>query len=166
MRKLFIFAFLANMALNIISLMYLPARVAIHFGGGGIADSWAPKEVNAVIFLAVQLLLFFSLLYTPSSVFKFPPAMINLPNKDYWLKEENRPRALEKFSAYMWEFGIALFAFLFWVELLVLDANFANPVRLKEGLLWFGLIAFILYSLYWCAKFFRALRIPPGAPTR
>lgn len=166
MRKLFIFAFLANVLLSLASLAVLPDRVAVHFGWGGIANSWGPKAVLAIVFLAIEILLFITVLGTPSSILKFPPSMINLPNKDYWLKKENLPRTKEKLAVLMWEFGIALFAFFFLVEFLVLDANLSDPVRLKEELFLPGLIVFVLYAVYWCIKLYRSFKIPPGPKTR
>ncbi len=166
MRKLFIFAFLANVALTAVSYVLLPARVALHFGWGGIPNSWGPKELNALLSLAVVLLVFFLSFALPPLVLKLPPGMINLPNKDYWLKPENLPQARERFKVFMREFGIAFFAFLFLVGLLVLDANFKDPVRLNEGLLFSGLIVLILYSVYWCVRFFRSFRLPPDTQTR
>ena len=166
MRKLFIFAFLANAALVVISYLVLPDRVATHFNFYGAADAWGPKESLVITLLPVHLLVLLMALVTPPLVFKLPPGMINLPNKDYWLSEKNKPQTTRIFSNLMAEFGVALLAFLFLVELFVLDANFKEPAGMDGRIFLAVLIAFILYAIYWCIKLFRSFRIPSHASTR
>lgn len=160
MRAGFILVFIANLLLSLVSLVLLPSRVAIHFGLGGMANNWAPSYVNTIFFIGTNTFLFLSLYFTPWLVFMFPTKWINLPNKDYWLRLENKGRTVAMFSSLMWEFGIALFLFLFVVELLTVEANLSQPVRLNEKLFVSPLILFLLYTIYWCIKLFRAFRLP------
>lgn len=160
MRKLLICFFLANVILTLISLLIIPSEVAIHFGRNGIPDSWAPKETNAIIFLVIQLPLFI-LFYSASILpLKIPPKLLSLPNKNYWLKEENISRIKPKLAPLMLEFGCALFCFLLGTGLLTLEANLADPVRLNERLFFPMFIAFMLYTGYWCVKLTLAFKIP------
>jgi uncharacterized membrane protein len=156
----FILVFIANVVLSLVSLILLPSRVAIHFGPGGMANNWALSYVNTLFFIGTNTFLFFLLYFTPRLVFMFPSKWINLPNKDYWLRVENRARTVAIFSSLMWEFGIALFLFLFVVELLAIEANLSQPVRLNEKLFLSALIIFLLYTGYWCIRLFRAFRLP------
>ena len=159
-RSLFIMSFLANVALALVSLAVLPPRVAIHFGRGGLANGWASNWVNALIFLGTDALLFCSLYFSPRLVFVFPKRWINLPNRDYWLTDENTPRVRSMISSLMWEFGVAVFLFLFVAGLLTIEANLSNPVRLNEKLFFAAFILFMAYTVFWCVRFFRAFRIP------
>ncbi len=160
MRVVFIIVFFANIVLSVISLAILPPRVAIHFGVGGMANGWAPSHVNALFFIGTNVFLFFCIYLTPGLVFKFPARWINLLNKDYWLRLENKARTVEIFSSFMWKFGTALFLFLFIVELLAIQANLSQPVKLDEKLFLPALILFIFYTVYWCVKLFKAFRLP------
>jgi uncharacterized membrane protein len=160
MRAGFILVFIANVVLSFISFVLLPSRVAIHFGIGGMADNWAPSYINTLLFIGTNTFLFFSLYFTPRLVFMFPTKWINLPNKDYWLRFENKGRTVAMFSSLMWEFGTALFLFLFVVELLAIQANLSQPVKLNVKLLFLALILFLLYTVYWCIKLFRSFRLP------
>ncbi len=162
MRGLFILMFIANVVLSVISLTILPAHVAIHFGVGGMANGWAPSYANALFFIGTNAFLFLCLYFTPRLVFMFPSKWINLPNKNYWLRLENKTRTVEIFSSLMWEFGTLLFLFLFIVELLAIQANLSRPVRLNEKLFLCALILFFLYSVYWCVKLLKAFRLPGG----
>jgi len=69
-------------------------------------------------------------------------------------------QALEKFSQLMWQFGTALFLFMFFVGLLTLKANLSDPVRLDERLFLIALAIFLVYTVYWTAVLLRAFRVP------
>jgi len=160
MRALFILAFIANVALIIVSLVILPSKMAIHFGPGGMPDSWASKEVNALIFLGINVVLFICLYLSPLFTEIFPRRLISLPHKDYWLKEENKPELNLKMASLSHEFGAFLFIFLFFINLLVLRANLSDPVRLNERHFFPLLIVFFLYVIYWAVKCFLVFRPP------
>ena len=162
MRVVFILVFIANLLLSLVSLAILPSRVAIHFGTGGVANGWASSHANTLFFIGVNTFLFLCLYFTPRLVSMFPSRWINLPNKDYWLRPENKRRTFLKFSLIMWEFSSALFLFLFVVEVLAIQANLSRPVILNESVFISALVIFLAYSVYWCVKFFKAFRAPGG----
>jgi hypothetical protein len=125
-----------------------------------MANGWAPSYVSALIFLGTNTFLFFFIYFTPRVIVRLPTKWINLPNKEHWLCSENKALTAEMISALMWEFGTALFLFLFVVELLAIQANLSHPVKLDEKLFLSALTLFILYTAHWCIKLFRAFRLP------
>jgi uncharacterized membrane protein len=160
MRTLFILTFAANLLLAIVSLAVLPDKVASHFGADGRADDWAPAWVNALIMLVTNGLLFCMLYFTPRLMFAVPAGWLSLPNKRYWLREENRPKAAVIMSLLMWEFGIAFFVFMFVVGALVIEANLSDPVQLNQHVFWAALTLFLAYTVWFCVKCYRVFRIP------
>ena len=62
MRTVFCVVLIANVLLWLVSLVVLPDQVAVHFGRGGVPDSWASKEWNALVFVLLEAPLF--LVYT------------------------------------------------------------------------------------------------------
>jgi hypothetical protein len=162
MRRLFIILFLANLAVTILAPYVLPTQVAIHFGMGGQPDSWTSRGVFVLIFLAFQVPLFFLLLYVPALILKCPAKIVSLPNRDYWLAEENKQRTGAMLSRMMSEYGAALFASLLGMGLLTIYANLSAPVRLNESLFLVLFCAFMAYTAYWCIRLFREFRIPAG----
>jgi len=163
MRTLLILSFLANVVLTVVSLFVLPSEVAIHFGRNGMPDSWASKEFNALLFLGVELFLFIVFLVAPSLSLGRSPTWLSLPNKNYWLQEENGAVAQKKLAPLMTQFGIVFFIFLFLVGILTLEANLADPVRLDETIFFPIFIAFMLYTGYWCVTLVRVFRIPKSS---
>jgi uncharacterized membrane protein len=159
MRRLLIAAFAANLILILISLLVLPDQVAIHFRSGGEPDAWASKWTNAVIFLLIQMPLFALFISVGRLTLNMPSKWLSLPNKDYWLKPENRAELEARFGALMEEFGFVLFVFLFAVGLLALAANLSEPVRLNEPVFLLCFVAFMLYVPFWLVKLFRRLKV-------
>ncbi|MDD5677528.1 MAG: DUF1648 domain-containing protein [Kiritimatiellae bacterium] len=160
MRKLFILAFLANVALTLLSSAILPDRVATHFGSGGMADGWRSNYSNALFNTGGHVIFFCLLYFTPQLVIWFPGKWTNLPNKDYWLQPAMLPQTKAKISVLMWQLGVAIFAFMFVIGLLALHANMAKPVRLNEPVLFAALGILLAYSVWWTIAFFRAFRLP------
>ena len=164
MRKAFLTIFILTILFNILSYIMLPDEVAIHFGREGRGDSRAAKDVNCLLFLGIDILLFLLFWYSPALMMKTPAKWVNLPNKSYWLAEENKPLTRQKMESLMSEFGIAFFIFFFFISILTLDANLSDPVKLNESLFFTGLIIFIVYILYLSIKIYRSFRVPNKSP--
>jgi uncharacterized membrane protein len=160
MRVAFILSFAANLILTIVSFSVCPSKVAIHFGPGGEPDGWAPAYINALIMTGVDMLLFVSLFFSPLLIRRMPARWINLPNKDYWLKDENRSVTEALLSGQLFRFGTVTFVFMFIVGLLALQANLATPVRFREEIFWWPLGLFMAYVAYWTVNIMRRFRVP------
>ena len=160
MRAAFIMSYVANIILAVVSLAILPARVAIHFGLGGLPDNWASSLTNTLFLIGLQTFLFLVLYFSPRLASVIPAKFINLPHKEFWLAPENRMRFQAKFSVFMHHFGTILSVFLFVAGLLSIQANLSNPVRLNEHPLFVFLALFLAYTLAWSIMFFRSFRLP------
>ena len=160
MRAAFFVAFAANVLLMLVSLVILPDRVAVHFGRGGCPDSWASKEANALVFLLVETPMFLLLWFGPSLPLGVPKRFVSLPNKEYWLREENLPAFKQKMEHLMAQFGTAFFLFFFFTGLLTVQANLSDPVRLNEKAFVPIVVLFLVYTVVWTIGLFRAFRVP------
>jgi len=165
MKTLFIVAFVANIILNIVSIVILPERVAIHYGEAGIPNGWAPNWVNALIMFGTDVLLFVSIWFAPYLTMKTPSKWLNLPHKDYWMKEENKPRMLAILTSLMHEIGAALLLFMFAIGLLSILANLADPMRLNMPAFWVVFWILMIYTVYWCVKLYVRFRVPSPPTT-
>ncbi len=163
MRKVFVVAFLVNVALAVVTTMMMPERVAIHYGPGGVPDSWAPSVVNGGIFVAVSAGLFLLIGGIPWIVKVTPANLLNIPHREYWTREEHRDEMVVKLSSLVAEFGVAMLAFMAWVQVLTTAANFNEPVRLDEGLSYSGLVALFVFVIVWIFRTYRAFRVPANS---
>jgi len=166
MRTIFFVVFAANVLLMLVSLVILPDRVAIHFGRGGCPDSWASKEINALVFLVLETPMFLLLWFGPSLPLGVPKRFVSLPNKEYWLREENLPAFKQKLEHLMAQFGAAFFLFFFFTGLLTVQANLSVPVRLNEKAFVPVVILFLVYTVVWTIGLLRAFRVPKEGDLR
>lgn len=160
MRNAFIMIFVANLLLALAALVVGPPQVAIHFGAGGEANGWAPAVVSAILMIGVNVMVFASFYFIPRILQGMSPQWINVPNKEYWMRDENRARMEELFAESMYQFGAATHLLLFLVSLLALDANMSEPVRLNDGIFWVCFALYMTYTAYWTVKLVRAFRLP------
>ncbi len=163
MRKIFIISFIANLVLIVAVLFVGPETMAIHFGAGGEPNGWASAGTNALIMTGVDMVLFVAFFFAPGLMRVTPDRWVNLPNKDYWLQDENRAKSMTMLCEQLYKLGALMFAFIFVVGLLVLQANMSDPVLLREDLFWPPFIFIMLYSVYWTVRVYRIFRVPKEA---
>lgn len=165
MRIFFLIALAANIILTLVSWVILPDNVAIHFGSNGMPDGWAPVWFHVLAFLGIQLLLFVTIYFGSDLSLGLHSRWVNLPNKDYWLREENLPKTQEMVASTMLEFGTALMLFLFVVGILTIKANLSDPVRLSNEFFWPSFVLFMAFVVYWCVKLLYLFRVPKENPS-
>lgn len=163
---LFILTFIANLALGAWSLTVLPDEVATHFGAGGEADSFGSRETSAGILMALDTGMFCLFLFIPWLIGRIPSRFMNIPNRDFWLDEENLPLTRGMLTALMHEFGAALMVFMFAAKWLTIKANMSEPARLDNLAFFTALGLFLAYTVYWCVKMLNRFRMPvnPAGP--
>lgn len=148
-------------ALVIVSYSWLPERVATHFGFNGKPDGWMSRSTHTIFILGTAALL--GLICAGSTYLTrfFADSSINLPNRAYWLAPERRHETHDKiFSLGLW-IACLNTALLTALQVLVVRANRAIPVRLPavEGV---GLLAAFLVGITGLIVFSatRSWRIP------
>jgi len=162
MRKLFIISFIANLVLTVVVMFMAPTNMAVHFGAGGEPNGWSTPGMNALVMTGVEVMLFAIFFFVSRLLRITPDRWISLPNKDYWLKDENRGRMEAILSDELHKYGALMFVFMFVVGLLTLQANLSDPVQLREDLFWPPFICIMAYSLYWTVRMFWIFRVPKG----
>lgn len=152
--------FLLVVLFNLFSYFILPDNVAIHFGGRGAPDSWMSKGAHILIFMVLMAVLYGSFALAPRLLDGVPAKYISLPNRDFWLLDENRPEAIRRMESIMYNFGIATGLLMLGVLILLIAANLSDPVRLDGGIFLVMFISYIAYTAWWLVRVFTAFRIP------
>jgi uncharacterized membrane protein len=164
MRKIFATIFLINLAIVIAGYFAMPEKVAIHFNFAGNPDVWGSRLTLTLVSALVPIPIFLLFWFGGALTVRLPAAAINLPNKDYWLSETMKPTTRAMFDRMLAEMGSVLFLLWFVMNLMILAANTAKvQTGINPKFLLPALIVFILYSLLWCVKLFRAFRRPAAA---
>jgi uncharacterized membrane protein len=152
--------FLITVLFNLFSWFILPDNTAIHFSRGGVPDNWASKDAHVIIFTGIMVVLYAGFVLSPNLLSGLPAKYINLPNREYWLRDENRPEAESRMRELMLTFGIATGLFMLSVSAMSVAANLSEPVRLSEGIFLVIFISYIAYTVMWLVRLLTAFRIP------
>jgi uncharacterized membrane protein len=137
----------------------LPQRIASHFGPSGVPDAFMPTHAFFALQAGISLFTIASLLLAPLLLRVVPDALINLPNRKYWLSPEHKPRALRTLATWFAWYAAWLSLFLAAVLELVLRANLARG-RLDAGLFMLVLAVFVVGTVLALVRLVRAFRVP------
>lgn len=71
-------------------------RIPIHFGANGEPDGWGTRTELVGVLAGVTGLLALFMGWLAARIDRLSWEMVNIPHKEYWGREENRPRALAR----------------------------------------------------------------------
>jgi len=144
----------------VITSRALPAKVASHFGRDGAANGymWRHTYVYFMLAFVVLLPLFFS--FVANAVAHVPVAMINIPNRDYWLAPERRGLVVDSLRRQMQIFSAMLVVFLCFVHWEVVRANQSMPPMLDNRRFMLGMGLFMATLIVWIVSLRRQFRLP------
>jgi serine/threonine-protein kinase len=139
---------------------WLPARVASHFGPGGLANGFMAREVYLAFTIGMVVL--------PPALaglgivlaLRYFPQFLNLPNRDYWLAPERRDATADFLMAHAAWLAALLSLLALGVHLLLIRANRAVPPRLDAGPFLAMLLAFLVAMAAWVGVLARRFRRP------
>ncbi len=131
----------------------LPDIVASHFNRAGAANGWSAKKVFFEIYWGGLGLITLIALGVPRLVAWAPAALINLPNKDYWLAPERREEAIAYIGQQLMWFATATLALLIITIEWAIRANLAPEHRISSAAMWVLLAAYGLFVIQWLVRF-------------
>ncbi len=109
----------------------MPESVASHFGAGGVANGFMPREVYARFMVALVLLVPSLVYFVTRYASRLPVALINLPTKGYWLAPERQASSLASLGKLGAVVAYATALLLCLVHWLVIQANTVQPPQLE-----------------------------------
>ncbi|HQU85079.1 MAG TPA: DUF1648 domain-containing protein [Pyrinomonadaceae bacterium] len=136
----------------------LPETVASHFDAKGIADSWMPKESFLIFELIIFVIVIGHFWLVPVLIEKMPDALINLPNKQYWLAPERRTETFSIFRNYFRWFSVGVLLLLLLINQQVYRANLMHQ-NLSATATWLIIGGFLIFTIVWMIKFIRQFKI-------
>jgi len=139
----------------------LPDVVAVHFNAAGVANGFMRREecrgfmlfftLGAPVFVAAVTGLIPRL---------FPPSMLNIPNRGYWLAPERAEDSIAFLSDQGVWFACILVIFLASVDWMVAKANASAPPNLPAGRFGGIMACFACAIGVWALRMFRRFRLP------
>lgn len=133
----FVTFFLLSIAQARVGMQQLPTEVAMKFDLQGQPIGWAHRDT--LIALQVGMILFTGVVFglLPGYLSKLPAALVNVPNKDYWLAPHRRRETFAEMRAYLTWIGVLTLLTLAGVFQLVVVAHQVQPPQLPTV---FGLL--------------------------
>ncbi len=151
-RIIFLLLFIISIILPLFYFDQLPERIASHFNINNQADGWISK--SGYIFFHYGIILFFFFLFWGLSFFipRFPPSLMNMPNKEYWLSEERKERTFLILQAMVFWIGNACLALFIYVFYEVIMANINGTGKISS-LSWVSILIFLSANTFIVIKY-------------
>ena len=166
MRTLFIITCFANIAFAFGTLPWMPEKAAIHFDGNGIPNGWASPITNAVLLSLITVFIgaiIFFCSFMVAMIAKHMPEHANIPNRDYWLNEVNRPKTIRRLCVYTEFIGIGTMLIILLAQWEIFRANQMVPPKLPTmGNLLFATILFLIVFAIESVRLYLSFRLPKG----
>lgn len=141
----------------------LPDTMASHFGMSGRPDSFMSKEGFFLVMVLVGGGSLAAVFASPMLIRRLPPGLINLPNRDYWLaNDERREVAIERVAELMGGMGVATAALLAVVTELVMQANI-HRTNLDNQTFMIAMVGYLGFAIYVFVSKMRLLRLPESS---
>jgi uncharacterized membrane protein len=145
----------------------LPDVVASHFNARGVANGWQPKSVFFAFFAGAVGIGAFLTFGVPAIFSRMPIAMINLPNKEYWLAPERRAETQAFLYYYFAWFGCAVLLVVTTAVNYAIEQNLHPGEPLGTFLLLAVLAGFFVFAIASSIRMItRFSRTPPDGFTR
>jgi hypothetical protein len=133
--------------------------MASHFGPSGAPDAFMSRDGFVTVMALVCVLPVLLGTALPALIRKMPNAVINMPNKDYWLSPERRERSLSRLSLWLKWLAVPIAALLVLVVDLTLRANLART-GLDMTVFGAGFVAYLGGTAILLIEMYREFRVP------
>lgn len=143
-----------------LTLDHLPARVASHFDGAGLANGYSTRFEYAALLIGLTVLLGVLPAALIGILARRSPELINVPNLAYWLEPERRAAAIRFLDQFANWLAAGSASFMVAVHFLLLRANAVSPPRLENRPFVALLIAFAVLLLAGIRALHRRFRLP------
>jgi len=158
--------FLLLVSVSILQVLFyaslMPVSIASHFNGDGEPNGWSSRTAFLGLYSSIFIMVVLLFRFMPGFLSRFPDAMINLPNKDYWLAPGRRAATFSTIKDRFICLGNGLMTFLIVMFQLVVQANLTEGSRLNSKALWILLSVFVVFTISWTVNLIRMLRTQAG----
>jgi uncharacterized membrane protein len=138
----------------------LPAQVAAHFDGQGLANGFMLRTnyqwLMMGLGIGIPLLLVLGLVVLPYLL----PNRLRIPSRDYWIEPARRSQTLSSVATSGLVIATIVAAFMIAVQLLVVEANNRVPPQLDNALLYTLIALLVIAMLVWQLILWRRFQVP------
>jgi uncharacterized membrane protein len=137
----------------------LPDTIAVHFNASGEPDGWSGKTEFVLTYGAIEALMVLMGVAAVLIIGRVPPALVNIPNREYWLAPERRAETVEFIAGQVVWIEIATLGFLMAIAQLIFIENLGGDAPRLSGDFWYVLVAFVCVVLWIGARIILRFRV-------
>ena len=138
----------------------LPARVASHFGPGGVANDWMPRAAYLAVMLGLVTLLPLLVAATTGLMPRWSRRNRLMRDPGYWLAPPRREATEAFLAATACAAASVLSLYMLGLHLLTLVANASDPARLPMPAFYALTGVFLALTGTWMAGLYLRFRAP------
>jgi uncharacterized membrane protein len=146
-----------------VSAGQLPERVATHFNAHGQPNGWMSRSGHILFVFILGTVLPVLIIGLLSFVRSLPAALINVPNRDYWLAPERQGETSAYLLKHGFWFACIIVCFVAGIHYLILQANTQATIKLATPLLLTFSGLFLAALTTWAVMMLRHFRRVPKA---
>lgn len=150
---------LAAIGQNVYYWTQLPERVATHFGADGQPNAWMDRTSATFLMLTVQLGLPWFLVGIGRLTRSIPAALVNIPNREYWLKGDRRDASLAFVQHFVTVIAVASSLFMIAINHLTFVANMRSEGLNLQAMILL-LVLYLIGVAVMVASMWKRFRIP------
>ena len=164
MRILLITTCLANIAFAFGSLPWMPERMAVHFATDGSVNRFDSPIVYAVIMSVVACFvtsIIFGISFFTSFSTTHMQEFVNIPHRDYWMNEENRPKTVRRLCYTGELIGLGTLLLILLIQWELVRVNLTVPPRQPSiSILMYGIGVLLAVIVFENVRVFLSFRLP------
>lgn len=137
----------------------LPDRIATHFNLEGVPNDWMTKTNATLVMCGFQVVMPIVLIAVTLLASRLPPAMVNIPHREYWLHPDRHASTMAYVQTVMNWIAVVLSVYVMAISHLVFMAN-RDGGRLDVA--WFGVLMalFLMTTFVLIATLLYHFRLP------
>jgi hypothetical protein len=135
---------LANIAFAFGTLPWMPERVAHGFLPSGEPTVFVSPIFYAFFWSSLAVATWILVLAVSRAMRISSTKRFCIPNPDYWLNEENRPKTIRRLCSAVERLGIATILLLMLLQWRVFKANQIIPPKINDNNLWVGVLLVVI----------------------
>ena len=151
---------IASLAIIALTSVWLPQRIATHFGAAGLLNGFMTRGTY-LVFMAVVVVGIPTLLSAGiGAAIHRSPGSVNIPHRDYWLAPARREATADYLVSHTSRLaaGAALFALV--LHFVLVHANSLSPPRLEGLSVWWPVGAALAGVAFWVLSLWRRFQVP------
>jgi hypothetical protein len=138
----------------------LPERVATHYDAAGNPNGWMTRDGTIAFHLGMLGVTALAFAAAPMLLGRLSPALINIPNREYWLAPERVEGTVDTLRRWMLALGCGAVLLMMAIAQLNFRANLEPMPRLSGTGLLACVAGFLVYLTGWIVALYRRFPKP------